>query len=288
MRRKHQEFLAAERGWIPSHAGVLRPAEQVAGRPLAQHLRRQRQRARRSWRARRDIEESRIVGIEGVRRHGVSGVPGMVLLVHCQRPHGPPCQRSFNDQTDSLVSLLSSSSCSSDRPPFAAAQGFGIKVGPTFDEFSGEVLNFDNRTGIHAGLFIGGSRDKVVGFQTEFNWLRKHAETEGGREIRIDYLQIPGAAAAQYRLELAERVRVLRRRRTGIELKIADEIEGLTLVDGFEGADVSLLFGGGFEVARIIVEGRYEKGLRRINNTFSNLLDIKKQSFTILFGLRFK
>ena len=47
-------------------------------------------------------------------------------------------------------------------PPFASAQGVGIKVGPTFDEFSGDVLNFDNRTGIHAGLFIGGSRDKVV------------------------------------------------------------------------------------------------------------------------------
>ena len=74
----------------------------------------------------------------------------------------------------------------------------------------------------------------------------------------------------------------------GIELKIADEIEGFTLVDAFEGADVSLLFGGGFEVARIIIEGRYEKGLRRINKTFSDLVEIKKQSFTILFGLRFK
>ena len=34
-----------------------------------------------------------------------------------------------------------------------------------------------------------------------------------------------------------------------VELKIADEIEGITLDDGFEGADVSLVFGGGFEVA---------------------------------------
>ena len=52
--------------------------------------------------------------------------------------------------------------------------------------------------------------------------------------------------------------------------------------------DVSLLFGGGFEVLRIIIEGRYEKGLRRINKTFSDFVEIKKQSFTILFGLRFK
>ena len=43
----------------------------------------------------------------------------------------------------------------------SAAQGFGIKVGPTFDEFSDEALDFDTRTGIHAGIFVGGSRDKV-------------------------------------------------------------------------------------------------------------------------------
>jgi hypothetical protein len=50
---------------------------------------------------------------------------------------------------------------------------------------------------------------------------------------------------------------------------------------------VSLLFGGGIEFARIILEGRYEKGLRRINKSFNDFADIKKQSFTILFGLRF-
>jgi hypothetical protein len=170
----------------------------------------------------------------------------------------------------------------------ATAQGFGVKVGPTFDEFSDEALDFDNRTGIHAGLFVGGSRDNVVGFQAEFNWLRKQAETEGGRDIRIDYLQIPALLRLNIGSSSPNGFAFYGIAGPGIELKIADEIEGLTLVDGFEGADVSLLFGGGFEVARIIVEGRYEKGLRRINNTFSNLLDIKKQSFTILFGLRFK
>ena len=41
-------------------------------------------------------------------------------------------------------------------------------------------------------------------------------------------------------------------------------------------------------MARIIVEGRYEKGLRRINNTFSDFTELKKQAFTILFGVRFR
>jgi Outer membrane protein beta-barrel domain len=170
----------------------------------------------------------------------------------------------------------------------ASAQGVGIKVGPTFDKFSSEALDFDTRTGIHAGLFLGGSRDNVLGVQTEFNWLRKNAETPAGQEIRIDYLQIPVLLRLNAGSSSANGPAVYGIAGPAVELKIADEIEGVTLDDGFEGADVSLVFGGGFEVARIILEARYEKGLRRINNTFSNFSEIKKQSFTILFGVRFK
>lgn len=169
----------------------------------------------------------------------------------------------------------------------AAAQGAGIKVGPTFATFSSEALDFDNRTGIHAGLFVGGSRDRVIGIQTEFNWLRKNTETAAGQQIRIDYLQIPVLLRLNAGSRSANGFAVYGIAGPGIELKIADEIEGITVDDGFEGADVSLVFGGGIEVARIIIEGRYEKGLRRINNTFSEFADIKKEAFTILFGLRF-
>lgn len=170
----------------------------------------------------------------------------------------------------------------------ALAQGFGVKVGPTFDEFSDEALDFDNRTGIQMGLFVGGSRDNVLGFQTEFNWLRKKTETQAGQEIRIDYLQIPVLLRLNAGSSSANGPALYGILGPGFEFKVADEIEGFTLDDSFEGTDVSLLFGGGLEVARIIVEGRYEKGLRRINKTFSSLSDIKKQSFTILFGFRFK
>jgi hypothetical protein len=170
----------------------------------------------------------------------------------------------------------------------AAAQGAGIKFGPTFATFSGDALDFDSRTGIHAGLFLGGSRDKIVGLQTEFNWLRKKAETPGGQLIRIDYFQLPVLLRLNAGSSSANGFAAYGIVGPAIELKIADEIEGITVDDGFEGADVSLVFGGGIEVVRIIIEGRYEKGLRRINNSFSDFAEIKKQAFTILFGFRFK
>ena len=190
--------------------------------------------------------------------------------------------RPFSRVT-ALVALMLVGSAS-----LASAQGVGIKVGPTFDEFSDEVLDFDNRTGIHAGLFIGGSRDKVLGLQTEFNWLRKNTATQAGQEIRIDYLQIPVLLRLNAGSSSANGPALYGIVGPAFDFKIADEVEGFTLDDGIEGTDVSLLFGGGFEVAHIIIEGRYEKGFRRINKTFSSVAEIKKQSFTILFGLRFK
>ncbi len=169
----------------------------------------------------------------------------------------------------------------------AAAQG--IKFGPTFATFNSDALDFSTRTGVHGGIFFGGNRDGVLGIQTEINWIRKVAETDPlNLDIRIDYLQLPVLLRLNAGSSSSSGFSAYGIVGPAIEVKIADEIEGFTLDDGFEGADVSLVFGGGIEVARIIVEGRYAKGLRRVNKTFSDVSDIKTQSFTILFGLRFK
>jgi opacity protein-like surface antigen len=178
----------------------------------------------------------------------------------------------------------------------ATAQGVGLTIGPTFDEFSGEALDFNNRTGAHVGLFFGGNRDGVLGVQGEINWLRKKTELLATRlesspltrDIRIDYLQVPVLLRLNAGSDSTSGFAAYAIAGPAIEVKIADEVEGFTLDDGFEGADVSLVFGAGIEFARIIVEGRYEKGLRRINDTFSDFAEIKKQAFTILFGVRFR
>jgi hypothetical protein len=169
----------------------------------------------------------------------------------------------------------------------AAAQG--IKVGPTFATFSSDALDFSTRTGIHAGIFFGGNRDGVLGVQTEINWVRKSAQTEPlGVGIRIDYVQIPVLLRLNAGSSSSSGFVAYGIVGPAVEVKVADEIEGLTIDDGFEGADVSLVFGGGIEIARIIVEGRYAKGFRRINDRLSDVAEIKSQSFTILFGLRFR
>lgn len=169
----------------------------------------------------------------------------------------------------------------------ASADG-GIKFGPTFAKFSSESLDFKNRTGLHAGIFFGGNRSGVLGLQGEINWIRRRTETEmGGQGIRIDYLQVPVLLRLNVGTDSPSGFALYGIVGPALDIKIADQTEGVTIDDGWEGADVSLVFGGGMEVARIIVEGRYEKGLRRINKNFFDVTEIKKQAFTILFGVRF-
>jgi hypothetical protein len=170
-----------------------------------------------------------------------------------------------------------------------AVEAQGIKFGPTFAKFGSEALDFKTRTGLHGGLFFGGNRSGIFGVQTEINWIRKNSAAElSSEDIRIDYVQVPVLLRLNIGTDSANGFAVYGLAGPAISVKIADEVNGITVDDGFEGADVGLVFGGGVEITRIIIEGRYEKGLRRINNTFFNFAEIKSQSFTILFGIRFK
>jgi hypothetical protein len=169
----------------------------------------------------------------------------------------------------------------------AVSADAGIKFGPTFADFSSDALDFDNRTGWHGGIFFGGNRAGGVGLQGELNWIRKQTRTESGQDIRIDYLQLPALLRLTGGTNSPSGFSLYGIVGPAVDIKIADEVEGVTIDNGFEGADISLIFGGGIEVARIIVEGRYAKGLRQINNTFSDFTEIKTQGFTILFGIRF-
>lgn len=171
----------------------------------------------------------------------------------------------------------------------AAAQGVGIKLGPTFTEFSSDALDYNNRTGIHGGLFFDGNRDGVLGLQSELNWIRKRGEVNvNGEQIKIDYIQVPVLLRLNLGSSSPSGPALYGIAGPAIDIKIADEVEGIVLDDGFEGADVTLVFGGGIEIARIILEARYDKGFRRINRTLNDIYEIKKETFTILAGIRFK
>ena len=78
-----QVLVPAEVGWVPPHAGVLRPAEDIAARQRAEHLRRERQLSRGTLRIGPYLEDRSIIRCE----ESVHPLP--VWLIRGNR-HGKP------------------------------------------------------------------------------------------------------------------------------------------------------------------------------------------------------
>ena len=170
----------------------------------------------------------------------------------------------------------------------ASAQGFGIKGGPTFSEFSSDALDFSNKTGTELGIFYGLSRSGVIGFQGEANWLRKKTEGPTG-EVRVDYIQLATLLRLNAGSRSASGFALYGIIGPGWDIKVGDSTEGINISDVWKGWDIGLMYGGGVEFKRIIVEGRFEQGLKQINNNiFGGTAEVKSESFSILFGYRIR
>lgn len=178
----------------------------------------------------------------------------------------------------------------------ASAQlGGGIKAGYVYPEFTANVFDSTDRTGWQVGFFTGGNRNGVFGVQTEFNWLRTKTELEPtsttlGAKITLDYIQVP----LLLRLNAGTNSFAL----YGIagpsfDVKVHESVEGLGGTSdsdfkfGFSDVNVSLMFGGGVELSRFIIEGRYSKGLKTVNALHFDASEFKLNSFAALVGIRF-
>jgi hypothetical protein len=174
----------------------------------------------------------------------------------------------------------------------AAAQGlgFGVKGGLVYPDFSVDVGDYEykNKTGWQAGLWFGGNRDGIVGVQVEINYMEKKAEAESGLgDFSIKYMQVPILLRLNTPARTKNSFQAYGIVGPSIDIKVGDEFNGLNIIDEFEGTDIGLMFGGGIDVARLIVEARYSYGLRQINKSFSDVAKLKSHSFALLFGVRF-
>jgi Outer membrane protein beta-barrel domain len=170
----------------------------------------------------------------------------------------------------------------------AFAQGFGVKGGATFSDFSSDVFDFNNKTGTELGAFFGGNRSGVLGWQGEVNWLRRKTEVSTGENIRIDYIQLAGLLRLNIGTQSPTGFAFYGLVGPGFNFKIGDEIEGVTVTtDAFKSFDIGLIYGGGVEIKRIILEGRFEQGLKNVNELITTT-DLKSRSFSVLVGWRFR
>jgi hypothetical protein len=177
-------------------------------------------------------------------------------------------------------------------PAFAQeGVGIGAKVGPLFSSLDQATSSskFENRTGIIGGLFIGGNRGGTVGVGVDVLYARKGAKSDvAAAALDLDYLNVP----------VYMRVNIGSRSTGGVSvygtvgadlnflLKAKATDGGTVLTDNFSRADYGISAGLGVEITRVILEGRYSKGLGNIAKSSSDP-ELKTQSFALMIGVRF-
>jgi hypothetical protein len=156
---------------------------------------------------------------------------------------------------------------------------------------------FESRTGTMLGGWVGGNMNGRLGFTGEFIYLIRKTDVDVDGDGLVDELSFPAVEIpAVFHVNFGPEDRskgmfyVIVGPVFTINLqekyKSGGEGESIELEDGFQGADIGVLAGAGFEIFRIGVEVRHNWGLRNISPE-GETLDIKTKSWEFLVKFRF-
>ena len=176
--------------------------------------------------------------------------------------------------------------------PAASGFGIGAKIGPIFTSYDAASCDgcFNTNTGWEGGIWFGGNRGGRVGIMGELLYAKKKQEGSGlTGSTNLQYLEIP----------ILLRINIGSRSRNGIsiyglagpvfDVNLKASLNDIDVKSKYQSLDLGVLFGGGIEITRFLVEGRFNKGLRNVldSDNAGSISDIKTKSFAVLFGLRF-
>jgi hypothetical protein len=165
--------------------------------------------------------------------------------------------------------------------------GFGIKGGFLFNSFTqANNTALKGKTGNAFGIFFGGNRGGTVGVMGELLYASKTSET-GAQDTKLHYLEIPILLRLNFGSPSRNGVSVYGLVGPVFDINLSASLNGLDVKSKYQSLDLGAIVGAGVEVTRFIIEGRYNWGLRNIQNgNLATLGDIKTKTFALLIGLR--
>ena len=187
-----------------------------------------------------------------------------------------------------LVSGMAQQGQGQQRPVRSTAKsgvGIGVKAGVIFSSFSQAKSDYKSSAGWQGTLFLGGNRPGGVGVATELTYAKKGAKL-GSNTTDTYYFEIPlllrvnmgssnrNSGAIVYALAGPAADILLKAKQGSLDVK-----------SNYSSLDWNFIGGVGVEVSRLIVEGRFNWGLKNVLDGPGNAL--KTRSFALLGGLRF-
>ena len=165
--------------------------------------------------------------------------------------------------------------------------GFGVKGGFLFNSFSqANNTNLKGKTGNAFGIFFGGNRGGNLGVMGELLYATK-VSASGTQETKLHYLEIPILLRLNFGSPSRNGVSVYGLAGPVFDINLSASLNGLDVKSKYQSLDLGVIVGAGVEVTRLLIEGRYNWGLRNIQNgNLATFGDIKTKTFALLVGFR--
>ncbi len=177
--------------------------------------------------------------------------------------------------------------------------GIGALGGLTFTTLRTETNQFNIDTsggsGYMFGIWFGGNRDGRTGLMGEISYVvKKIKAVEDGEEFtqELTYIELPILFRVNAGSQQRDKPSAYFLVGPVFDIQIKSEVDGGDTPDDFyEGLDIGLMGGVGFEVVRIGVEARYSWGLRSVLGTDaavdSGFGSTKQNTLQVLLKIRF-
>ena len=182
-----------------------------------------------------------------------------------------------------------------------SAQGFGVGAKGGVNVASQQVTgdtdgpSLDSRIGVVAGGFVTLPLASWLDLQAEGLYSQKGARLKFmGIEstLALDYLDVPvlarirlGGGHSRYYAVGGATMSVLLRARA--RTKFSGSTEDVDVADQVERFDFGVTAGGGVEIGRLIIDGRYTFGLTDIDKDTTDASHTKNRALSVTAGVRF-
>jgi len=165
--------------------------------------------------------------------------------------------------------------------------GVGAEGMVAFPSVSNTSADFDASTAYGFGLWVGGNRGGTVGFTGEFIYAFKKF-TNSNSELKRQALEIPAVFHINFGKHSKNGALGYGIVGPVFTINVKDKLTGGVAGTNFSSADIGIMAGAGFEVARIGIEGRGNWGFKSITDNNGGALDDNKEfSFELVGKVRF-
>jgi hypothetical protein len=160
--------------------------------------------------------------------------------------------------------------------------GIGVLAMITRNSLSSdeEFFDFQARTGLGFGLWVGGNRNGTVGFTGEFIFINQKYG-DGDAELTRKVLEIPAVFHINFGSRSRNSIGGYAVVGPAFSFKLNESFTGGFGADNFGGVDMGMIVGAGVEVVRIGIEARMNFGLRNIDDSGTQN-KIKTRQFELL------